>query len=90
MSTPDKPPIHNVTHAFSLEHRDQTDGTHRELHVLVDDQNIIQLIFINKQPGHKTYQSAVALTEIGLDMLYHALAVLNTEMTQHACSDKTH
>ena len=90
MTEPSSPEIHNVTHAFTLEHLDRSSGTQRELHVLVDDQQVTQLIFTNKQPGHETYATSVALTEIGLEMLAHALQELDGDLSKYARPAATH
>ena len=73
MSTP------QITHAFSLEHTDTADGTHRQLAVTLDDTSTTTLRFTTKAKDEASHETVVPLSEIGFDMLIHALNILARE-----------
>ena len=68
-----------ITHAFSLEHIDAVDGTKRELGVTLDDQGTTVLCFTTKAKEESPHETVLPLSEIGFDMLIHALNILASQ-----------
>ena len=69
-----------ITHSFSLQHHDPRDGVKRELDVMVDDQGSTYLHFTTHTPGEPEYKTLLPLSEVGLDMLFHALHTLQRDL----------
>ena len=76
--------IPQITHAFSLEHTDTVDGTHRQLAVTLDDTSTTTLRFTTKAKDEASHETVVPLSEIGFDMLIHALNILAREKGMEA------
>ena len=68
-----------ITHAFSLEHTDTVDGTKRELGVTLDDLGTTTLCFTTTAKEEAPHETVLPLSEIGFDMLIHAMNILARE-----------
>ena len=74
-----------ITHAFSLEHTDTVDGTKRELGVTLDDLGTTTLCFTTKtKEDEAPHETVLPLSEIGFEMLIHAMNILAREKGMEA------